>query len=208
MRLVYPFDLPILPYGFDQLMPVSSEWTVKTHYEVNHAGYIKKSNELLSQKPAMQDQKLALLLTHVSGNLFNQLAQHFNHVVWWFSMMPEDKTTYEPTPLLKSMMIRDFGSVQSWRDDFLQKALKQFGSGWCWLCVEDGKLLNITTANAGIPNFVNGRVPLLVCDLWEHAYFCDYTTKRKEYIQRWFTILNWNMAEVRLKGEDQIFNLY
>ena len=208
MRLVYPFNLPKLPYNFDQLMPTSSEWTVKTHYEVNHAGYIKKANQLLSQKPALQDQKLAMLLTQTHDNLFNQLAQHFNHVIWWFSMIPSDQTTFDPPLLIKNMMIRDFGSVQSWRDDFLQKSLRQFGSGWCWLCVENGKLLNITTSNAGIPNFVNGRIPLLVCDLWEHAYFCDYTTNRKEYIQNWFKVLNWKMAEVRLKGEDQIFKLY
>ena len=66
----------------------------------------------------------------------------------------------------------------------------------------------VTTLNAGVPNFANGIVPLLVCDLWEHAYFCDYTTDRKKYIENWFNCANWNMAQVRFDGKDQLFNLF
>lgn len=208
MRLVYPFDLPKLPYTFSDMIPHISEWTMQTHYEVNHAGYVKKSNDIIADQPQFQTQKIALLLTQVKGSLFNNLAQHFNHVVWWFSMKPPEQTTYEPTQIIKSMMVRDFGSVENWRSDFIEKAKGQFGSGWCWLCVEDGKLVNITTANAGIPNFISNRKPLLVCDLWEHSYFCDYTTNREKYIKNWFKCINWQMAEVRLKNEDMLFNIY
>jgi Fe-Mn family superoxide dismutase len=208
MRLIYPFDLPKLPYSFTDMIPHISEWTMETHYEVNHRGYIAKANGLLADQPELQNEKLAMLLTVTKGDLFNNIAQHFNHTLWWFSMKPPQQTTYEPTPIFKSMMERDFGSVENWRSDFIEKAKGQFGSGWVWLCLERGKLINLTTSNAGVPNFIGDRLPLLVCDLWEHAYFCDYTTDRAKYIQNWFNLINWQMAEVRLRNEDTIFKIY
>lgn len=208
MRLVYPFDLPTLPYSFTDMIPHISEWTMQTHYEINHSGYIQKANELIKDQPQFQEQKLAMVLTIAKGDLFNNLAQHFSHTLWWFSMKPPHLTTYEPPQSIKTMMTRDFGSVENWRLDFIQKAKEQFGSGWVWLCLENGKLINITTSNAGIPNFINHRLPILVCDLWEHSYFCDYATDREKYIQNWFKCINWQMAEVRLRNEDMIFKIY
>ena len=207
MRLQYPFDLPTLPYKFDSLEPYMSEWTMKTHYEVNHQGYVNKTNGLIKDQPKFQNMKLAMLLTLAKGNLFDQAAQHFNHVVWWFSMRPPQSNNI-PQSQLMTMIVRDFGSFENWKNDFIKKAKSRFGSGWCWLCFDNGKLENITTSNAGIPNFIGGKKILLVCDLWEHAYFCDYTTDREEYIRGWFECINWQMAEVRLLGEDMIFNLY
>jgi len=208
MRLIYPFDLPKLPYQFDDMKPYLSEWTMRTHYEVNHLGYVKRVNSIIKDQPQYQDQKLAMLLTIVKGKLFNNLAQHFNHVVWWFSLKPPHLTTFDPPTTIAKMMIRDFGSFNNWRSDFIEKAKNQFGNGWVWLCLENGQLVNVTTSNAGIPNFIGGKIPLLVCDIWEHAYFCDYTTNRKKYIEGFFNCINWEMVEARLRGEDLIFSLY
>jgi len=208
MRLFYPFDLPKLPYGFSDMLPYMSEWTMKTHYTVNHQGYVNNTNKLLANKPDLQKSKLALLLTQAKGPLFDQAAQHFNHVIWWYSMQPASKEYTEPSGKLKALIIQHFGSIENWRADFIKKAKAQFGSGWCWLVFEKGKLYNVTTPNAQIPNFFSGRQPLLVCDLWEHAYFCDYTTDREKYIKGWFHCVNWKMANVRLAGEDGLFSLY
>ena len=207
MRLTYPFDLPILPYEFRDMEPNISEWTMKTHYERNHRVYVNKTNELTSKLPHFQKLSLAMVVSQAQGGLFNQSAQHFNHVIWWFSLqIPQLNNT--PTPMLRKQIIKDFGSFENWKKDFVSKALSVFGSGWAWLVKEDEKLLNVTTLNAGVPNFANGIVPLLVCDLWEHAYFCDYTTDRKKYIENWFNCANWNMAQVRFDGKDQLFNLF
>lgn len=207
MRLRYPFDLPILPYSFTDMQPYISEWTMKTHYEKNHQGYIDKTNELVAKMPNYQNMTLAMLVSQANGVLFNQSAQHLNHVLWWYSMKPPTIKNVPSKNLLKKIN-QDFGSFEGWKRDFIAKGLSQFGSGWVWLVKEDGKLKNVTTANAGIPNYVNGIVPLIVCDLWEHAYFCDYTTDRKKYITNWINCINWKMAEVRYTGEDALLKLF
>jgi Fe-Mn family superoxide dismutase len=207
MRLTYPFDLPILPYDFYDMQPYISDWTMKTHYEKNHRGYVNKTNELVAKMPQYQNMNLAMLVSQANGVLFNQSAQHLNHVFWWFSMKPPVANNL-PSKNLMTKIIQSFGSFEGWKEDFIAKGLSRFGSGWVWLVKEDGKLKNITTANAGVPNYVNGINPLLVCDLWEHAYFCDYTTNRKAYITNWMNCINWQMAEVRYAGEDALLKLF
>lgn len=207
MRLQYPFDLPKLPYSFTDMQPYISEWTMKTHYERNHRGYVDKTNELLSTKPTYQQMSLAMLVSQSKGKLFEMSAQHFNHTFWWFSMKPP-KALNLPSEKVLNHIIKDFGSIQNWKNDFISKAQSQFGSGWVWLVKENGKLVNTTTSNAGIPNFVNGIVPLLVCDLWEHAYFCDYATNRKKYIEGWFNCINWQMVDVRYNNEDGLMKIF
>ena len=207
MRLTYPFDLPKLPYSFDAMKPYVSEWTMESHYEKNHRGYVTKTNELISKLPQMQDRTLASVVSQSKGKLFEQSAQHFNHVFWWFSMKPP-KMISIPSQTLTIAIEKDFGSFDNWKNDFLSKGLSRFGSGWVWLCKDGDRIVNTTTANAGIPNFINGITPLLVCDLWEHAYFCDYTTNRKQYITNWFNLINWQMVEVRYNGEDELLKLF
>ena len=206
MRLTYPFDLPVLPYAFDAMEPYMSEWTMRTHYERNHRGYVNKTNEIISKLPNYQNVTLAKVVSSAKGVLFEQSAQHFNHVLWWFSMKPPQVMNLPSKPMLNHI-IKDFGSFDAWKEDFTNKAVSRFGSGWAWLVKDGDRLMNVTTANAGIPNFVNGIIPLLVCDLWEHAYFCDYATNRKQYVQNWFNCINWQMADVRYNGKDELLKL-
>jgi Fe-Mn family superoxide dismutase len=207
MRLQYPFDLPVLPYSFTDMQPYISEWTMKSHYERNHRNYVNKLNELLVKAPAYQNMSLGMLVSRSKGSLFEMSAQHFNHVFWWFSIKPP-KPLKLPSETVLNHIVKDFGSMQNWKNDFINKAQSQFGSGWVWLVKENGKLVNSTTSNAGIPNFVNGITPLLVCDLWEHAYYCDYTTSRKKYIENWFNCINWQMVDVRYSGKDAIMDIF
>jgi len=208
MRLIYPFDLPKLPYNNSDMYPYISELSIQIHYDKNHRAYVDKANSILKDLPQYHNDRLALLLTQVKGSLFNNLAQHFNHTLWWFSIKPPQSTSYDPPLIIQKMMIRDFGSVDNWRTDFINKGKDQFGNGWIWTCVENGKLINITTANAGIPNFFSNRKPILICDIWEHAYFCDFNIDKEQYIKNFMHCINWQMCEVRLRNEDIIFNLY
>ena len=112
------------------MCPVMSKWTMQTHYEKNHASYVQKTNNLLKSRPNLQKSSLALLLTQAKGHLFDMAAQHFNHVFWWYSLKPFENKKPEPTGKLKKMIIKNFGSVENWRQDFIAQGAATI---WEWV---------------------------------------------------------------------------
>ena len=187
-----------LPYDENSLEPFISKQTIQFHYHKHHAGYVQKVNELI-QNTDMADKTLDEIVIASSENvelkgLFNQSAQVWNHTFYWNSLCPVSNQQ----PLnkeLEEMINRDFGSFDALKTELVNKGLTQFGSGWVWLILENGKLKVISTANAETPFTNPQQKPLLTIDVWEHAYYLDEQNKRADYLKNVVeNVLNWNFA--------------
>ena len=197
------FTLPPLPYAMDALAPHISAETMDFHYGKHHAGYVKKLNELVANTP-MADMELEALITSVYAStetnekkVFNNAAQTWNHTFFWSSMKPSGGGV--PQGELAEMINADFAGIDGFRKAFLKAAEQHFGSGWVWLVEADGKLDVISTANADLP-MTAGKTALLVCDIWEHAYYLDYQNRKPDFVQTWLAhLINWDFANANLK---------
>ena len=188
------FQLAPLPYSHDALEPHISRETLQIHHGKHHAGYVSKLAAQVADGP-QAGKTLEELVVSTSGGLFNLAAQSWNHDFYWKSMSPAGE---DPGTEVTAALERSFGSVDAFRQEFLSAAGGQFGSGWAWL-VEDGpgELAVVTTSNAGNP-LTEGRRPILVCDVWEHAYYVDYRNDRARYLDAWWTIVNWEFVAANL----------
>lgn len=195
-----PFTLAPLPYAEDALAPHISARTMGIHYGKHHKGYVDKLNK------AVEGQKLAeLTLEEVivvtvkdpdQAGTFNSAAQAWNHAFYWQSLSP--KGGGEPTGKMADKLKSDLGGLAGFKKSFAEAAAGQFGSGWAWLVVKDGKLAIHKTGNADTP-MAHGVKPLLVIDVWEHAYYLDYQNKRADYIAAYLEhLVNWEFAAANL----------
>ena len=186
------FKLPALPYEADALSPHLSSETLEFHYGRHHKAYIEKLNSLLIDSP-LKERSLEdiLLLSHgKDAAIFNNAAQSWNHTFYWYCLSPKGKAISESN-LLKQIK-QDFGSMDDFKKTFTQAAIGQFGSGWAWLVkTVDEKLEIICTSNAENP-ICNGKMPVLVCDVWEHAYYIDYRNARANYLEHFFELIDWS----------------
>jgi superoxide dismutase, Fe-Mn family len=186
-----PFELAPLPYPMDGLEPHLSRETLEYHYGKHHRGYVEKTNSL------MKDSRLAgLSLTQVvrkaSGALFQSAAQSWNHDFYWRCMAPAPRR--DPMSPLLIAIHRQFGSLHAFKNQFTDHAINKFGSGWTWLVrTREGQLAIQNTDDADNP-LRRGRKPVLVCDVWEHAYYIDYRNARAKYIEAFWNVANWPFA--------------
>jgi Fe-Mn family superoxide dismutase len=195
-----PFTLAKLPYAKDALSPYISKETMTLHYDEHHAGYVTKLNELVKNS-SYKNLGLREVIKKSEGHdemIFNNAAQIYNHDFYWRSMKP--KGGGQPSGQIKHLIARGFGNYDNFCGEFLQKATAHFGSGWLWLVQDDNqKLALITTSNAQIPTI--SQKPLLVLDLWEHAYYVDYRNERAEYAKLFLEkLVNWEFANSNLKA--------
>lgn len=180
------FTLPDLPYGYGDLEPVLSERTLRTHHGKHHARYVQTVNDILShQGHRVETLEEVVLAAHRAGDrkLFNNAAQAWNHGFFWNSMRPGG------APLageLARAVAREFGDPAGLRDAFLAEAVSHFGSGWAWLIAKGDTLSVLSTHDAATPLTTPGATPLLVCDLWEHAYYLDYRNDRAAFLSAWW----------------------
>ncbi len=195
-----PFALPPLPYSEDALAPVISANTLRVHHDKHHKAYITKVNELVSGTE-LEGQTLEQIISAVSGRsdkveLFNNAAQAWNHGFYWRSIGPNGGG--KPTAKLAAMVDAAFGSIDTFKQQFADAAVKQFGSGWAWLVRDAHALKIVKTSNADLP-LTKGQTPLLVIDVWEHAYYLDYQNRRPDYVQAVIDkLLNWEFAAENL----------
>ena len=191
------YTLPPLPYASDALEPRISKETVEYHYGKHLQTYIDNLNNLIAGTPYEEMQIETLIMT-TSGPVFNNAAQGWNHVFYFNSLSPVQVSM----PLeLKDYLIRDFGSVENFKEMFKKAAAGVFGSGWAWLAQDaEGKLGIIQEPNAGNP-MRNGFKPLLTIDVWEHAYYIDYRNRRAEYIDRCWELINWDKVVKRMHSD-------
>lgn len=181
--------LPALPYAVDALEPHYSAENIQLHHGKHHAAYVAKLNEL---QPDASDANLEALVKTSIGGVFNQAAQIWNHTFFWNSMKPNGGG--KPAGELAVAIDRDFGSFDNFRKEFISAGMAQFGSGWAWLVVAEGKLKIVTTANADTP-IKGGAKPLITADVWEHAYYPTYKNLRQKYLEVFLDkLVNWEFA--------------
>lgn len=194
-------ELPKLPYEETALDPIISADTLRIHHGKHHQTYVKTLNKLLENDEQLASLSLQELIREVANDsdratLFNQAAQTWNHTFYWNSMRPGGGG--KPTGTLKDRIDSDFGGYAEFREAFKQAATSQFGSGWAWLIVDNGKLAVTNTANAHTP-VEQGRTPLITIDVWEHAYYLDYQNRRPDYVDAWLDkLVNWDFAAQNL----------
>lgn len=189
-------ELPKLPYKRDALEPHISQRTIDFHYGQHHAGYVKNLNNLI-ENSRFENMSLEDIIKNSEGSIFNNAAQVWNHTFYWHCMTPEKSC--QPQALLLKTIERDFGSLDNFKQMFIKQAATLFGSGWLWLvCDKEGKLSLLQTSNAETPITNNELRPLLVCDVWEHAYYLDQQNLRLAYLNEFWQIINWKFVEKKL----------
>ena len=194
-----PFILPTLRYGFAALEPAMSEITLRTHFGKHHAKYVEVTNRLLAEanKPFGDlESVIKYAYREGGGTLFNNAAQAWNHGFFWESMSAGDAV---PSGAVADALALSPESVESCKARFIAAGISHFGSGWLWLVVDDGNVSVMTTHDAGSLAAMTKLTPLLVCDLWEHAYYLDYKQDRAAWLGQWWDHLaNWAFANAQL----------
>ncbi len=190
------FTLPELPYAYDALAPHMSRETLEFHHDKHHKAYVDNGNKLLVGS-GLEGKSLEDIVKGAFGKnagLFNNAGQHYNHIHFWKWMKPGGGGDKIPSKL-KAKIDSDLGGVAKMKEDFATAGATQFGSGWCWLAVKDGKLIVTKTANGENP-LVHGAIPVLGCDVWEHSYYIDYRNRRPDYLKAFLEhLVNWEHAE-------------
>jgi Fe-Mn family superoxide dismutase len=190
------FELPPLPYPKDALAPLISAETFDYHHGKHHAAYVTNLNAAIANTPN-EKKSLEEIILSSDGPLFNNAAQVWNHTFFWNSMKP--KGGGKPSGDVAAALDRDFGGFDKFREQFVQAAVKQFGSGWAWLVAEGGKLKITSTANADLP-LKHNQTALFTVDVWEHAYYIDYRNARQKFVEAVVDgLANWDFVSENLK---------
>lgn len=191
------FALPDLPYAYDALEPVISGQTMKFHHDKHHATYIKTTNELLEKvgkkDPGSLEEVVREAARSGDKTLFNNAAQAWNHAFFWAAMSPRPE---DPEGALTVAIDKSFGDLDSLKKIFVGEGAGHFGSGWVWLFADPQGVLTVrATHDAEDTLTLPDVTPLLVCDLWEHAYYLDHQNDRKGFLEAWFDALpHWRFA--------------
>ena len=194
------FQLPKLDYSKSSLSPHMSEETLDLHHGKHHQTYITNLNNLIKDS-GLENSSLEEIVKKTSADpskigIFNNAGQHWNHILFWKCMKPKGGGALPGK--LEKRINSDFGSVDKFKEQFIQAGVTQFGSGWAWLAVDKGKLVVTKTANASNP-LVNNMKPILGCDVWEHSYYVDYRNRRPDYLKSFIeNLVNWEFVESQL----------
>ena len=191
-----PFTLPELPFAMDTLAPWISAETLEYHHGKHHQAYVTNLNKLIEGTPHA-DKPLEDIILDADGGLFNNAAQVWNHTFYWNGLKPG---VSGPSGALADAINAECGSVDNLKQVLSEAATTQFGSGWAWLVLEDGKLKVTKTANADLP-MKHGQTALWTIDVWEHAYYIDYRNARPKYIDTFLThLVNWDFVAENFAG--------
>jgi len=200
-----PFTLPPLPYAYDALEPHIDGRTMQIHHDKHHAAYVNNLNAALESHPQLVAKSLDDLLGNLSAvpegirtAVRNNGGGHANHSLFWEIMMPGGAKA--PDGPLADAITRAFGGFDDMKAAFGKAALTRFGSGWAWLCVDaSGRLTVESTPNQDTP-LMEGRTPVLGCDVWEHAYYLNYQNRRPDYVAAWWNVVNWTEVAKRYRA--------
>ena len=194
------FELPSLPYAHDALAPYMSSETLDFHHGKHHQTYVTNLNNLLKdhelQGSSLEDIVVKSSKDASMAGIFNNAGQHWNHILFWQCMKPNGGGSIPSE--LEGRLNSDFGSVEQFKEAFIQAGTTQFGSGWAWLAIDNGKLVVTKSPNASNP-LVDGMKPILGCDVWEHSYYIDYRNKRPDYLKAFLdSLVNWEFVASQL----------
>lgn len=183
--------LPALPYPLDGLQPHISKETLEFHYGKHHQTYVTNLNNLI-KGTEFESASLEEIVKKSSGGVFNNAAQIWNHTFYWNSLSP--KGGGAPSGALAAAIDKKWGSFDAFKEAFTKSAVGNFGSSWTWLVKKaDGSLDIVNTSNAATP-VTTADIPLITCDLWEHAYYIDYRNRRPDYLGAFWSLVNWDFA--------------
>ena len=194
------FELPSLPYANDALAPYMSSETLDFHHGKHHQTYVTNLNNLVKDTD-MKDSSLEEIVVKSSkdssmAGIFNNAGQHWNHILFWQCMKPNGGGSMPSE--LESRITSDLGGIDQFKEAFIQAGTTQFGSGWAWLAIDNGKLVVTKSPNASNP-LVDGMKPILGCDVWEHSYYIDYRNKRPDYLKAFLDgLVNWEFVASQL----------
>lgn len=195
------FELPELPYAYDALEPHIDEATMKLHHDKHHATYVEKTNGALEKHPELAEKTIEELVADLQAVpedvrtvIRNNGGGHANHTFFWEILSPNGGG--EPAGALKEAIEETFGSFDKFKEELSAAAVGQFGSGWGWLVLNNGKLEVTSTANQDSP-LTEGKTPIIGVDVWEHAYYLNYQNKRPAYLEAFWNVVNWEEAGKR-----------
>jgi len=197
------FQLPALPFSSDALGTLMSAETFSYHHGKHHKAYVDKLNELLPES-GMKDASLEDIVRQSKGPLFNNAAQAWNHTFFWHCLTPP-ASQGAPSASLEKAINAAFGDKGGFLDKFTKSAVGNFGSGWTWLVKDKtGALSIVNTSNAETP-ITGALIPVMVVDVWEHAYYVDHRNARAKFLETFQKIINWKFASERFDA-GEIFN--
>ena len=186
------FTLPPLPYAYEALQPYMSKETLEYHHDKHHNAYVTAGNNLVKGTD-LEGKSLEDIVRGSFGKnapLFNNAGQHYNHLHFWNWMKPNGDGNIPGA--VKKAIVDGLGSVDKMKENFIQAGVTQFGSGWAWLAVKDGKISIMKTPNGENP-LIHGATPILGCDVWEHSYYIDYRNRRADYMKAFIDhLVNWD----------------
>lgn len=199
------FELPKLEYGYGDLEPYIDAKTMEIHHSKHHAAYVNKLNEALAKHPELPEMTLEKLVCSlvslpedIRTAVRNNGGGHLNHSFFWTAMKKGGGGN--PSGKLLEALTASFGGFEKFREAFLNTAATFFGSGWVWLVFDkEGKAAVTSTADHLTP-LANGETPLLVLDVWEHAYYLKYQNRRPEYIEAWWNVVDWDAVAKNLES--------
>jgi superoxide dismutase, Fe-Mn family len=198
------FSLPPLPYAPEALEPHIDKTTMEIHHGRHHKAYVDNLNKALEAHPALQSKTIDQLLREIKSvpdairqAVINNGGGHYNHTMFWEIMGPG--AGGNPSGPLADAITQTFGDHPAFKQKMKEAALGRFGSGWAWLVWADGKLQVLSTANQDSP-LMEGQVPILGIDVWEHAYYLKYQNRRPEYVKAWWNVVNWKTVAERYEN--------
>lgn len=199
------FEFQKLPYAYDSLEPVIDAETMKIHHTKHQKKYFDKMMEVLDEKPALMKKSLVELLSDIEKipskdreKFKNNAGGYFNHSFFW-NVMTTEKPVYSGA--IKNLIDKKFGSLDKFKLEFIKTGMDHFGSGWVWLCTENGTNLKLSSmANQNNPYIEKCGKPLIGCDLWEHAYYLKYQNDREKYLKKWVDLINWDFVNDTLES--------
>jgi len=194
------FEVPSLKFAFDALEPAIDARTMEIHHDKHHAGYVNNLNKALESAPDYFSQPIEQILREINKvpeairtAVRNNGGGHANHSLFWEVLTPGGSKS--PSGTLLADLEKSFGSLDGFMDKFSGAAATRFGSGWAWLVLDGNKNLQVySTANQDSP-YLEGHVPLLGLDVWEHAYYLNYQNRRPDYIKAFWSVVNWSFVE-------------
>lgn len=194
-----------LPYAYNALEPFIDAKTLEIHHSKHHQSYVDKLNAALEKYPELQDKtveelikELDILPEAIRTIVRNNAGGHFSHTLYWSTMSPTAEE-YVPEELGKAL-VETFGSIVAFKEQFSKVATNLFGSGWVWLVVDTNKKPKIVSTTGHDNPLMTGDIPLMVIDIWEHAYYLKYQNRRAEYIENWWNVLDWKAVEKNYKA--------
>jgi Fe-Mn family superoxide dismutase len=199
------FEFQKLPYSYGFLEPIIDAETMKIHHTKHQKKYFDKMMEVLDAKPSLMKKTIIELMSDIDSiptkdreKFKNNAGGYFNHSFFW-NVMTAEKTSYNGE--IKKLIDKKFGSLDEFKKEFVQTGMDHFGSGWVWLCTEDGKDIKLSSmVNQNNPFIEGCGKPLIGCDLWEHAYYLKYQNDREKFLNKWFDLINWDFVNETLES--------